>query len=50
MIPFTSYNEKGVKYNVNAKSFIPKQTKFNVNAKVFIPKFNKKNVIQQPKK
>ena len=50
MIPYTSYNDKNVKYNVKAKPFIPKKNKFNVNAKPFIPKFNRKNIIQQPKK
>ena len=49
MISYTSYNDKNVKYNINAKPFIPRKNKFNINAKPFIPK-NKKNFIQQPRK
>lgn len=50
MLPYTSYNEKEIKYNIKSKTFTPRQTKFNINAKSFIPKINKKNIIQQPKK
>lgn len=49
MIPYTSYNDKNIKFNVNAKLFIPRKNKFDVNVKPFISK-NKKNFIQQPKK
>lgn len=49
MVPYISYNNKNVKFNINSKPFISRKNKFNVNAKPFIPK-NKKNFIQQPRK